>query len=135
MRYMEAIILVVFVLLGFYFCYDFGYLLTGEGGLGQLFGIPFAVVLAVLSAWLIFTKHKKRTFRILTWGYLLTMMSYVWTILVIKGTNQENALEYLYHYQDGKSYQILGLLITGGASISLAIIFSRNRRLDGSGES
>ena len=131
MRRIEPLILIALVFFGFYFCYDFGYLLTGEFGLGQLAGIPFAVVLVILIVLIIFTKNKvKRTSRILTYGYLLTLLTYVLTVLLIKFIRQESAQEYLYHYDEGKTYQILGLLGLGGISICLAIIFLRDRKLE-----
>lgn len=75
---LEKIILIILVFLGFYSSFYFGYILTGEHHVGALFGIPFALILAVFSALTIFTKNKlKKAFRILTLGYIVTMLAYV----------------------------------------------------------
>jgi len=119
---LEKILLIVLTILGFYFCLDFGYILTGYLHGGQLLGIPVAVMLAVFSGLTIFTKtQKKKIFRILTYGYFLTMLTYAMTVLIIREWGQENTWTYLYS-MDGKADDFFIWISATGLLISVTIV-------------
>ena len=125
---MERILLILLSLVGFYFSYDFGYLLTGDFGLGQVVGIPFAVILAILSILTILTENKKKKiFRVLTIGYTLSILLFVLIVELIK-RNGGTADSYLY-YPEGRAYTIL-LWTLGAGIISMLIVVLRNYKRD-----
>ena len=126
---LEKPLLILITIIAFYFCYDLGYLLTGEFGLGQLFGVPFAFVLLILSLITMFAKPKLRSvFRIITTGYFLTMLTYTLTILSIKAINPAEYSEYLYYYADHKSHKILVWILLIGALLTLTTVLKVSQK-------
>jgi len=118
---LERAILISLSFVGFYFCYDFGHLLTGEFGLGQMVGIPFAIVLTILSVSTILTKNKsKKIFRVLTISYTLSLLLFVLQMVLIK-TNVVAGDIYLY-YPEWKAYDILLFSLGTGVLISIIVI-------------
>lgn len=125
---MEKILLILLSLVGFYFSYDFGHLLTGDFGVGQVVGIPFAVILTILSVLTILTKNKnKKTFRVLTIGYTMSILLFVLIVELIK-RNGQTGDSYLY-YPGRKAYEIL-LWTLGAGILIMSIVVLRNYRSD-----
>lgn len=130
---LERIVFTSLPLIGFYFCFDFGRLLTGDYGLPQLIGIPFAVVLTILCFATILTKNRsKKTFKILTIGYLLTIVLFVLIVGLINKNGYAD--DYYLYYPQRKALDILLWTLGGGALIMLTII-SRYYKSDNTNDS
>lgn len=131
-RKIEIITLIITTLFGIYFSLDFGYLLTNYGHGGQLLGIPFAAILFIYSALIIFLKDRLRLiFRIIHWTYLASMILYVLTVLTIKKIKQDEAFAYLHHFSPPHTSLNERLFIgfsISGIVICVFILFTLKRK-------
>jgi len=119
-RTVEKVFLILLIIFSFYYCLDFGYILTNYGHGGQLSGIPFALAILIYSLINLFTKNNqvRNVFRIINYVYVLSMLGYVLTVLYIKSKN--GGYEYLYHFDanhEAKNGVIFNGYMIGGLII------------------
>jgi hypothetical protein len=111
----RKIILIILTLIGFYYCFRFGYIWTAYGHGGQLLGIPFALILLILTIIYFGQKsqsNKNKTF-FFSIVYFLTLAAFSVTIEIIRVT-MKNYFEFLYYEPGGYVNHIfLGWLFLG----------------------
>lgn len=129
---LERIFLVIVAVTAFIYSFDLGYLITNYGHGGQFFGLPIAFVFLAFSALLVFTKKRKLFFRILVYNYLLSIISYVVMVNVIKFRLGDDSYSYL-HYFDIGSFSLneklfFCFLLGGFVSTVIFVLISKYRK-------
>lgn len=111
----RKIILTILTLIGFYYCFRFGYIWTAYRHGGQLLGVPFAIIM--LIATIIYFAQKSQSSKSRTFlfciVYFLTLAAFSVTIEIIRAT-MKNYFEFLYYEPGGYVDKIfLGWLLFG----------------------
>jgi hypothetical protein len=111
----RKIILIILTLIGFYYCFRFGYIWTAYGHGGQLLGVPFALVM--LIATIIYFAQRSQSGKskafIFCIVYFLTLAAFSVTIEIIRAT-MNNYFSFLYYEPGGYVNKIFfGWLLFG----------------------
>jgi ABC-type polysaccharide/polyol phosphate export permease len=122
----RKIILIILILIGFYYCFRFGYIWTAYGHGGQLLGVPFALIM--LIATIIYFAQKSQSSKnkafIFCIVYFLTLAAFSLTIEIIRAT-VKNYFEFLYYEPGGYVNKIfLGWLLLGALTLFVSFKYS-----------
>ena len=126
MRRIEIIVVIIIVFLGVVYTFDFGSLIASDHMAGIL-GVPFLFFLVIFSSILIFSKKRKtrERIRIILTTYLLTLISYSITILILR-SGTDNAFDYLYRADignDSLAGRLLNWYCTSGLILCVILLF------------
>ena len=113
---MKKITLIAISIIGILYCFRFGYIWTAYGHGGQLLGLPFALLLIILT-YVFFkseSRNKKSKYYKITTFLFMSLSGFSLTVEIILKT-YKNAFEILYSEQEGKVDMLLfGWLLIGG---------------------
>lgn len=122
----RKIILMILTLIGFYYCFRFGYIWTAYGHGGQLLGVPFALIMLIATIMYFAQKSqssKSKTF-IFCIVYFLTLVAFSVTIEIIRAT-MNNYFAFLYYEPGGYVNKIfLGWLLLGALILFTSFKYS-----------
>ena len=122
----RKIILMILTLIGFYYCFRFGYIWTAYGHGGQLLGVPFALIMLIATIMYFAQKSqssKSKTF-IFCIVYFLTLAAFSVTIEIIRAT-MNNYFAFLYYEPGGYVNKIfLGWLLLGALILFTSFKYS-----------
>lgn len=130
----RKVILLVFTLIGFYYCLRFGYIWTAYGHGGQIIGIPFAFIMLITTIKYFVAKSNSRKENAYTFGvvYFFTLFAFSVTIEAIR-EYMTNYFSFLYYEPGGYVNEIfLGWLVLGAIVLFLMIRRTKEKRLEGS---
>ena len=119
----RKIILILLTLTSFYFCLWFGYIWTAYGHGGPLLGIPFALVMMVITIIFIFSTSKKNQDQTFAIGiiFFLTLAAFGITVEIITQV-MKDYFKFLYIEPGGYVNKIfLGWVIIGLSALFLAL--------------
>ena len=105
---MKNIIVSAITIIAILYCLRFGYIWTAYGHGGQFLGVPFAMLLFILTLTFFLSKGvkiKRRLFH-LTFTFFLALAGFSLTIELIRKT-KENYFEFLYYEPEGWVNEIL----------------------------
>ncbi len=111
----RKIILIALSLIAFYYCFRFGYIWTAYGHGGQLLGVPFAIVMLIITIIFFTSRTKLNKDKIFYLGivYFVTLAAFSVTIEIIRA-KMNNYFGFLYYEPGGYVNKIfLGWLILG----------------------
>ena len=124
----KKLILITATLISFYYCFRFGYIWTAYGHGGQILGIPFAVLMLIItivyfSRKTVLKKDKTFIFGVI---YFLTLAAFSVTVEIIRAT-KEGYFGFLYYEPGGYINKIfLGWLVIG--TLSYFLVYKRLKR-------
>ncbi|RDC64203.1 hypothetical protein [Adhaeribacter pallidiroseus] len=115
---MKVVILIFLTLIAFLYSFKFGYILTANGHGGQLEGVPFAILIMLLTIMFFFAKKQTLKQKLLytTLILFLALAGFSITVEVIRRT-KEDFFQYLYLESGGMVnkllmfYLILGVIL------------------------
>ena len=128
----QTLLLIVQTILGFIYCLRLGYIWTNYPHGGQFAGIPFALVMVVLTAihMVKMRQSRKRVVFIIANAYCLTFAGFSITVELIRAT-MDDYFDFLYQGTTTWIEMILiGWLLLGAAVAFIAIRFSRDGSAD-----
>jgi ABC-type polysaccharide/polyol phosphate export permease len=124
----RKVVLLIFTLIGFYYCFRFGYIWTAYGHGGQILGIPFAIIMLITTIKYFVTKTNYAKEKVYSFGVVnfFTLAAFSVTIEIIRN-NMTDYFSFLYYEPGGYVNKIfLGWLLLG--LMVLIIIFRRIKR-------
>ncbi|ULQ53354.1 hypothetical protein [Flavihumibacter fluvii] len=130
----RKVILLLFTLVGFYYCLRFGYIWTAYGHGGQLLGIPFAIIMLITTIRNFVAKSNSEKDNAYTFGvvYFLTLFAFSVTIEAIR-EYMTDYFSFLYYKPGGYVNKIfLGWLMLGAIVLFLIIRRAKVKKLEGS---
>ncbi len=124
----KKIILVIATIISCFYCFRFGYILTGYGHGGQLLGIPFTIIMITLTILYFSTTQGKLNKKIFSLAsiYFITLSFFsVIVEAIIRGS--PNSFEILYLESKGNIGKIFGGCLVVGL-IATIIVFKKISR-------
>jgi hypothetical protein len=122
----RKIVLIILTLIGFYYCFRFGYIWSAYGHGGQLLGVPFALIMLTTTIIYFAQKspsNKSKAF-IFCIVYFLTLAAFSITIEVIRAT-MKNYFQFLYYEQGGYVNKLfLGWVLFGTLILFVSFKYS-----------